>query len=257
MKKSIFSNTLFIAGLCMMASCGGGSKKSDLTSATEQRTLDPEAKGGNTCLLGYMEKLDALLTDPIVSEFTGVSVATMKKDYYKVMKNPEWHSLQFSWESDRKQKVKVANMTIEVPDKNVIELHGIKPMSKKYFLMSYRVPTEEQLKHVDKAMDDAFSKKTDNKEINEAVDNLDKMGIDQKTQKSIGNEISGITKQVAQAYSEVRGMGDAASWNSFENRLYVLDNGVALAVTVKLSDDTNDNKARALELAKKLLSACD
>jgi hypothetical protein len=143
-----------------------------------------------------------------------------------------------------------------VPVKNQIELHGLKEGTLKSFKMAHRAPTAEELRQRDRAVNDAFDGKLGNKEINEKLEKLDKMKVDKATQKGVAQNLGNTFAKVAMAYEDVSGLGDAASWNSFERRLYVLDKGVEMSVSVDLSDDNEINKKRAIAILKKLLALC-
>jgi hypothetical protein len=62
--------------------------------------------------------------------------------------------------------------------------------------------------------------------------------------------------QVARAYRDVEGLGDAASFNSVESTLYVLDRGVKFALNVNLQDDAAANQEAAIGLAKDIMATC-
>ena len=82
------------------------------------------------------------------------------------------------------------------------------------------------------------------------------MQVDKQTQKSTASALSSVFAQAAKSYVDVTGIGQAASWNSFENRLYIFEKGIELSVTVDLSSDSQFNRKKAIELGKSLLAAC-
>ena len=144
-----------------------------------------------------------------------------------------------------------------LPVKNQIEVHGIKGNTIAAFKTSHRVPTAEELKKRDKAVSDALDGKSGSNEVNDKVEKLDKMNVDKSTQKGVAQNMGNVFAKVAMAYEDVAGLGDAASWNSFERRLYVIDNGVEIAVSVDLSYDESVNKEKAIAILKNLLKVCD
>lgn len=254
----ILNISLFSFMAIAAVACGGGSEQTKIADAAESsKVVDPEAKGGNTCLLAYSDKLDQLLTLQQAADFTQLPTGSAKADYSRIMKNPAYHSIKYSWESDRKRNMKELGVNVDVPVKNMVELHGIKESSLKNFQFSHRKPTEEQLKQRDEQLDKAFSGKSENKSVNEKLEKLDKMGVDQKTQKAAVSSMSGTFTKVALAYEDVPGLADAAAWNGVSRCLYALDNGVELSLTVDLSDDDKVNKEKAIELMKQLLNNCN
>lgn len=251
---------------CLIASvqfsCGGkeSSEKGETETASLDniaKTSDPDAKGGNTCLLDYSEKLDQLFPVQLAADFTKLPAAEAKADYSKVMKNPSYHSIKYAWKSDRKRSLKELGIDMEVAVDNKLELHGIRAMSLNGFKMSYRVPTEKELKESERALDAAFEGKSGNKDINEKLKKLDEMKVDKKTQKSAAADIGDALAKVTKAYRDVSGIGEAASWNSVEKRLYVLDNGVEISLSVDLSDEDVVNREKAIALMRQVLAKCD
>jgi hypothetical protein len=257
------NNTIILVGLVSFCeiSCGGSSSKnvkSDAMEAGETKTSEAAyVKGENKCLLDYSEKLDNLLTLEQAANLAGLQAGTAKTKYSKVMKNSAYHSVKYAWESDRKKDMSDVGIDMVVPVKNQIELHGLKEGTLKSFKMTYRVPTAEELKQRDKAVNDALDGKSGNKEVNEKLETLDKMKVDKATQKGVAQNLGNMFAKVAMAYEDVAGIGDAASWNSFERRLYVLDRGVETSISVDLSDDNSINKEKAIEIMKNILAVCN
>lgn len=242
-------------------SCGGSTsenaKGESLATVVKAEQVDPDARGENKCLLSYSEKLDQLLTPELAAGFAELAVSSGKVKYSRVMKNPAYHSVKYLWESDRKRNMKDIGIDMEVPVKNQIELHGVKESTLKNFRMSHRVPTAEELKQRDKAINDAIDGKSGNRDINEKLEKLDKMKVEKSTQKGATQNLGNTFAKVAMAYEDISGLGDAASWNSFERRLYVIDSGVEISVSVDLSYDEAVNKEKAIVILKKLLAVCD
>ena len=250
-----------ILGALFVFSCGGNAsdkpKETTVSDSKESKNTDPDAKGGNTCLLGYSDKLDQLLSLDAAANFTGLPANAAKVTYSNVMKNTANHSIKYSWIGDRKRSMKDLGMDMVLPVKDHIELSGIKENSVTQFKQSHRAPTAKELSQRDKAVNDAFDGKSGNKEIDEKVEKLDKMNVDKSTQKGVAQNMGNMFAKVAMAYENVSGLGDAASWNSFERKLYVLDNGVEIALTVDLSADEAVNKEKAIAILKQLLSKCN
>jgi hypothetical protein len=259
--KATVTTMQVILGALFVFSCGGNAgdkpKQDDVSQSTELKNTDPDAKGGNTCLLGYSDKLDQLLTLDGAASFTQLPANAAKVTYSKVMENTAYHSIKYSWIGDRKRSMKDMGMDMVLPVKNQIELHAIKENTLTQFKTSHRAPTAEQLKQRDKAVNDAFDGKSGNAKIDEKVDKLDKMKVDKATQKGVAQNLGNVFAKVAMAYEDVSGLGDAASWNSFERRLYVLDNGVEISLTVDLSADEAINKEKAIFILNQLLSKCN
>jgi hypothetical protein len=259
--KTTFTVIQIILGALFVISCGGNArdkpKGGTVSESKESENADPDVEGGNTCLLGYADKLDQLLTLEAAASFTELPASAAKVSYSKVMKNRAYHSIKYSWVGDRKRNMKDMGMDMVLPVKNQIELHGIKGNTIAAFKTSHRVPTAEELRKRDKAVSDALDGKSGSNEVNDKVEKLDKMNVDKSTQKGVAQNMGNVFAKVAMAYEDVKGLGDAASWNSFERRLYVIDNGVEIAVSVDLSNDESVNKEKAIAILKNILKTCN
>ncbi|CAG5006189.1 hypothetical protein DYBT9275_03753 [Dyadobacter sp. CECT 9275] len=250
-----FIVVLAFASFCQF-SCGGSTSDNAQKTSLTELPADPKAKGGNTCLLGYANKLDQLLTLQMAADFAGLPAGSAEIKYFNSMKNTDNHDVKYSWKSDRKRNMKDVGVDMVVPVDNMVQLNGIKERSFESFKMTHRAPTDNELKQADQAMDEALDKKSGNKKVNEQVEKLDEMKVDKNTQKSVVKGMGGVFAKVARAYREVQGIGDAASWNAVERRLYVVDNGVEISVSVDLSDDDAVNEQKAVVLMKQLLAKC-
>lgn len=259
MKLSTAIVSLFFIALSML-SCGGASGDEGQQAMAYNKKANstaPDAKGENTCLLGFADKLDKLLTMELAAKAAQLPASEAKVKYFTAMKNTANHNIKYIWKSDRTRNMEDFGMTGKAPANNNIELHGIGEKSLAEFKRTRKPPTEEQLKQMDKAIDNAFDKKSGNQKIDEKVDQLDEMKVDKSTQKSVAGQMGGVFAKIGAAYRDIEGLGDAASWNTVENRLYVLDKGVEISLTVELSSDESANKEKAIALVKELLTKCD
>jgi hypothetical protein len=243
-----------------LLSCGGASRDGGQQATSGGKNTNaaaPDAKIENTCLLGFADKLDKLLTIELAAEAAQLPASEAKVNYFTALKNPTSHSVKYIWKSDRTRSMEDFGMTGKVPVSDVIELHGIGKKSLSEFKRSRRPPTEEELKQMDKAFDDALDKKSGNKKIDEKVNQLDEIKFDKSTQKSVTGKMGGMFAKIGAAYRDVGGLGDAASWNAIEHRLYVLDKGVEISLTVELTSEESVNQEKAIALVKALLLKCN
>jgi hypothetical protein len=256
--KNIFYMPVLVTIFTVLVSCGSSNSDHDGSSEVlkEETNVDPDAKGGNTCLLSYQEKLGELLTGEMASSVTGLSVEKMETKLNNILKNPEYHSIEYKWKTDRTEERIVGNMTMNWPVVYFVKLQDINDRSLKEFKASYKKATKEQVEQAKKAIDEGFDRKSGNEKVNKQIDKLDELGVDKKTQKSTSSSIGSVIGEIAQAYSDVEGVGDAASWNSVEKRLYVLEKGVQFSISIRMSDDDEVNKAQAIQLAKEIIAKC-
>lgn len=220
-------------------------------NSTKSGDAPGEAAG---CLLPYREKLDRLLTLDKASETAGRPKQQAVSKYNRVMKNASYHSMQYVWKTGRQKKMKVMGKIMTVPANDIVELHGLKEVTADYFNQSRRPPTQQQLAASQKEIDNAIEGKSSNPEANEKLRKLDEMKVGTQTQRATSGALNTAFAEAAKSYSEVTGLGQAAAWNSFENRLYILDDGVELVLTVDISNDSNVNREKAITLAKVLLT---
>lgn len=248
----MMKNLVLIFSVGMFISCGANH------STESEKESDPLIKGlvSADCLSDYAEKLDELLTVDLAAEVAGAPKDEAGKKYSKIMKSPDYHSVTYEWKSDRIKTVNAAGFSVDVPEKNVVELKGIKKMKREYFDLSRRKVTDEQTDAMNREIDKALEGKSGNEKINERLKKLDELGVDKETQKQMTGAMTGMFAEVAKAYAPVEGVGEAASWNSVENCLYVFNNGVEMAVIVNISADESVNKDKAVLLMRKLMEHC-
>jgi len=263
MNKSTFLIPMVAFGLIAVGACGEGNNKSDsgkiggidvsdaIAAAEKRRGADPDASGGNKCLLAYQEKYDQLLTKDIVLALTGFDERKMGVKYNKIMK-PEYHSVNYTFDNQRVRERGGYTM----PFKDHVQLGGIKAMSLAQFNDSYRAVTAEEDQLVDEVLEDMHEGKVTDPAAQEAISNLEKQGVDKETAKQATGTLRDAFKKVAEGYRKVEGLGDAAVWNVETLELVVLDNGVKFDLQVDTKNTNDENKAVAIELARKLLDAC-
>lgn len=231
-----------------------GNLEKIIENAESQQRIDPKASGDNKCLLDYQTRYDQLLAEEDIIAATGFSKDVMQTKYQKVMKNPEYHEVVYKFKNKRIGKIPELDMEMELPD--VVAIRAIKPMSLAQFKGSYRAATDEEMELAKNEINKAVDGKSNNKEVDQAMDELNKKGIDKKTVKGTANIITDKIKEVSRGNREVEGLGDAANWNVVTNELTVVQNGVQFQILANLSNDPERNKSVALGLAKKVIEKC-
>ena len=241
----------------LLFSCGenknnSNSKKEglDIETITNKKSNDPNASGENKCLLDYQTKYDQLLTEEMAINASGLPKEKLKVKYNKALKNPEHHSVAYSFNMGRVQKNSAMNIPkMALPDN--INLKSISPMSLQSFNDSYRAMTGEEQQKFDDAKKEVLS--GNNAEANDAIS---KTHVDKKTIEKGVDKVGGMFSKVSKAYVVVEGLGDAARWNTITKEMLVLQNGVKFELTVNVSDDIDKNKSVAINLAKQILEKC-
>lgn len=197
------------------------------------------AVAANACLLGYQTRYDVLLPLERAAQVASRPAEAAEVDYSKVLKNPEYHSVRYSWQGKRTRKVEVLGREIEVPQPDTVELTGITASTLEAFRRTYRAATD-----------------SDAAALNAEIDKSKEKALATESGKAVAKNVGGMLMQVARAYRDVEGLGDAASFNSVESTLYVLDRGVKFALNVNLQDDAAANQEAAIGLAKDIMATC-
>lgn len=229
---------LLIALVCigsMLASCSENNNdlKSDLNEALESVAADASK---------YEGRLDELLTLEMASECSGLAASEAEVEYNKLMTNPEYHSLAYTWKSDRKRELNVSGMKMEVPMPNLVQISWVKESDLKKFTFSYHNPTKEELANAQKAM-----KAKEEEMVRDGKISSEQAGM-----------ADGMANEMIANYTviNVPNLGDKAVWiqTKQDNHLKVLYNGIEFQLTIELSDIESENKAKAIGLARKVIN---
>lgn len=223
-----------------------------LAKAESRRKADPNASGGNTCLLAFQNKYDELLQEGDVLKATGFSKEKMETEYSKVLKNPEYHNYSFSFKNGRKRKSGIGK-GLSMDD--FVKVSGIKAMSLSDFENNFRAVSDEEMQAAKDIVNDAAEGNSEEADVNEAVKKA--KGISSETVKKVGGGVLDAIKNVSKGYRTVEDLGESARWNIVTNELVVLQNGVIFTINSEVNDDTEINKKVAVELAKIILDKCN
>jgi hypothetical protein len=191
----------------------------------------------NVCLLGFATKLEDVLSLETASRITGRESKDVKQKYSKVMKDPAFQDLTYSWKTSRTRKMTVGSMTLDRPLPDVAAVGNFKPMSPEYFAISYRPPSDE-------------GKEKLHAEIDKSKD------LKGEQQKDVAHTLGGAIAKIAESFRPVKGLGEVAAFNGEESRLYVNDRGVTFTVTVDVGEDSAVNEKKAVEFARTILARC-
>lgn len=257
-------NYVLIIGFLMIISCSDKNNSTsnpgeiDLESAIEnaesRRKADPNASGGNKCLLDFQSKYDQLLSEQDILTATGFSKDLMEIKYQKVLKNPEYHEVVYNFDNKRNAYIPALKMNADVPD--VISVRSIKPMSLTQFENSYKAISEEEMQVARDMVDDVTEGNSGEADAEAAMQKAKEQNISNEQIKETSNVMMDAFKKVSEGYRVVDGLGDAARWNIVTNELTVLQNGVQFQIMSDLSNDLEKNKSVAIDLAKKILDKC-
>lgn len=224
---------LLLVGLVL--ACGGQKTDSEgAGSSLDEAVKTAESKGLFQAAKAYEGKLDQLLTLEMAAGTTGFPAEDASMDYNTTMKNASFHALTYTWDRGRTRPMKVATMTVEVPDLDRLELGGIQEISKDNFEFQYRVLTEEEKETAKHQMKSSLQDRVAKGEITqEQADLAGGMG-----EGLMGDQLREI----------VTGVGEAATWMPEEEKLYVYEDGLMfyLVLHQQASPEVLQEKLKAL-----------
>ncbi len=226
-----------------------------IENAESRRKSDPNASGGNKCLLTYQTKYDQLISENDVISATGFSKDVMESKYNKTLKNPEYHEFVYRFKNKRIGKVRGFDKEMELPDMVVVRF--IKSMSLTDFERSYQSVTDEQMQAANEALSEISEGNSGNADADKAMQQAESQNISKEEIKKTGGILTDAFKEVSKGYRVIEGLGDAARWNLVTNELFVLQNGVKFEIRTDLSNDPEKNKSVAIDLAKIILDKCN
>lgn len=226
----------YVMILLGMVSCGEKSNSSSLAEAVELA----ESNGLFEAAKAYEGKLNELLTLEMAAKTMGFPAEDADVDYNTTMSNPSFHAINYTWDRGRTRPMTVANMTIQVPDLDRLELSGIQEISKNEFEFQYRVLTPEEIQESNQLMKDALQDRVTKGEITqEQADLAGGLGDG-----LVGNQIREIVSNV----------GQAATWMPEDGSLYVYQGGLMFRLTINQGEDAQILKEKLIKLASEIIN---
>lgn len=251
MKKLFIIHSFLVLSLAA-CSASNDDGKSKANTETTTSNIDPKAKGDNTCLLGYAEKYGELLTKEMVAESSGTAAEVMTTTNTKTHPNNKYHLVQYSWKTGRIKNIGGMN----IPVQDYVELSGIEAISLSQFQISYKAVSKKEADALKQKTSEAVAGKSDNEAINKRLKKLDEMGISKEDQKKMMDGFANTAQEMTEGFSAIENIGDAATWNSKTQTLYVFQNGAKFTLVTDLID-AKKNKEVAITLANMILSKCN
>jgi hypothetical protein len=243
MKNSILSLGLI---LTILSSCGSSGSSSE---GTEESTSVPSSNA--TCVFDYMDKYDQLLPLEAIQKHYAVDVTKAKMKYSKseAAERQNHDSYLYSWPSDRTKTMEFGGNKLEIPIPNEI---GIKWLGDDlYKINGLKDPVESFYK---------FYRTVSKEELNAALGKAEaKISEDKNVKEETKNQAMDMAKGLAEgaSYEDVKGIGNAASWDARDNALIILIGDKTLKIVSSVSADSETNKALAIKLASEVLAKCN
>lgn len=225
---------IFLFGLM---ACGG--KETSTPDSFEEAVELAESKGLFEAAKAYEGKLDQLLTLEMAASTMGLPATEADMDYNKTLSNPSFHALNFTWDRGRTRPMTVANMTVQVPDLDRLELSGIQEISKSDFEYQYRIMTPAEIQEMELQMKQALQ------------DRVSKGEITQEQADLAGGMSEGLMGN--QTREMVSGVGEAATWMPEDGSLYVFQGGLMFRLTINQGEEEAMLKQKLIALAAQII----
>jgi hypothetical protein len=105
-----------------------------------------------------------------------------------------------------------------------------------------------------------FYRTVSKEELNAALGKAEaKISEDKNVKEETKNQAMDMAKGLAEgaSYEDVKGIGNAASWDARDNALIILIGDKTLKIVSSVSADSETNKALAIKLASEVLAKCN
>ncbi|MBA6154314.1 hypothetical protein [Gelidibacter maritimus] len=236
MKKIAFLTGLFF----VLISCNNEKKQSSETKSDNNSETVANKSDGKSydCLKDYNDNYETLLTKEEMA-----TVFPIEENAKVNLRSGSYGEHIYRWDSDRPTfTMEVSNMKMDVPDQNTIGIKNLSFHSDKTdlksivgtFDMGYKKLSDEELAQIESNLEKAKD------EIKEAGKDLMKV-------------------RAKSSWEAVDDLGSSA-WYKWSERwggeLVVLAGRANFTILTKISNDPNENKQLAKELAKKVMAKC-
>jgi hypothetical protein len=249
MKKTII---LPVIVAFAMTACNNTTANNTEKSVSEAPNTEAVSTAGNAdCLKSHADKgtLDQLLPLDVIKKHHNVPAQAKKKYSYRAeAKKHDKDTYEYTWDSDRVRKMKIAGREVEYPSSNRIGLRWVgsdlftimgKPTPLENFKAFYRNTTAAE-------KEAAFKK---------AGESMKEKGYDAKTTETATNMAKDLSGDDI-TFKDITGVGDAASWRIKEKELTVLVGKITFQVSVEVSSNDDENIELAKKLAAEVLAKC-
>lgn len=231
--RSAMLSLLLLSGL---TACG---EKSTSQATWDEAVAQVESTGLFEAAKAYEGKLNELLTLEMAAQTMGFPAEEADIDYNTAMANPSFHSLNYTWDRGRTRPMTVANMTVQVPDLDRLELSGIQEISRDDFQFQYRVLTPQEIEQSNQLMKDALQERVEKGEISQEQASL---------AGELGQGLAG--NQVREVLTEV---GESATWMPEDGALYVYQGGLMFRLSIDQDQKPEVLRQKLIGLAGKIL----
>jgi len=215
---AILKTYLLILGCLSIIACSGG------TDNTAKIPTDFDAE----VLYSNAEHLEQLIEKEEVASLVGVPVSELHVIYEDYSDAAAGHMLLFSWENKETNRVQMSQDKVELLGFSSIGFGRITQMTLAEFEQAYQPKTAESVKAEIKTVTSDAS-------------------IDSDVAIWEAKEIAKNAK--TQTFEKLENVGESAYWETPRNVLHVWAGEQAFSVSANLTDDSEENKDKAIALA--------
>lgn len=234
--------TACLAGLVVVLfSCNSGTKESSGTNSEtkSEKVSTNDNTNSYECLLKFKDNYEGLLSKDDFTSVYPIDFSTAKKE----LRSGSYGEYIYRWPSDRPDiNLEISGMKMKNPDQNTLGVNMLSFYSEDSKLKSNR---------------DNFNmgyKELSQKELDQIDTNLDKENEDiKKTGKDL------LKVRAKSSWEFVDNLGSSAwyKWNeNYGGELAVLAGKAKFYVVIKISNDPDENRDLAKNLAQKILDKC-
>jgi hypothetical protein len=233
--KTILS---LLLGFLLLAvdTCSNENKKNEKIADAQSSINQAMEQTGMKAAEKFNGKLNELLTLDMTIRATNYKPDQVEIEYDTFSDNPRDHSLTYSWDHGRVVSRDLGFMSIELPDKDMIQLSWVAATTYEDFERNYRPITKEDLERANKAMEEHLNKS----DLSEEAGNMARGLLGDLSQMSINREW-------------IDGVADAAVWIEGESSLKVFHKGLMFSLYANTGAEKAKERQLVLNLARMMV----
>lgn len=233
--KQVTRTTVSVLCAIFAMGCGGDTapQSTDVAEGMEQTIAEVSEAAGLKNAAQYAGKLEQLLTAAMVEEVTGLPADKGEKNYYNTG-DARNHYLSFKYPGERIDE-RVKKMTgLSLPADDIVSIGSFSAEKLSNFQASWKQVTEEDVARLKNEMEKRIAAGNVSRETAEIAIGMSEGELKYKRE-------------------PVEGIGTAAVWVEKDKRLMIYHKGVSFYLNVETGKSSDEEKAMAIDLAKKML----
>lgn len=224
--------TYLLLSIMLLWACGSSDKSQSKTADINnlEASISPELL--EEIVEKHRENLDELLTLEMAASTLGLPAEEAEKEIEKFL-----NAVYYKWDNGRTKMLSLpSGREIEVPANDLVSLSWFRESTLNRFKNSYREPTKEELA----ALDRILGEETDKMDLPDEVEEVLEEGMS-----------DALTSNLQ--FTDVKGVGELARWNSKTNELPVYYKGISFVIQVESGKGEVVDKDLAIKVAKEII----